>query len=183
VNIQAQATIGSARAVLNRRPWCWALAALTISVLLVASPIRFAVVVGTSMAPGLRTGDLLVVDTHAYTRAAPERGDTVVARYRKDVIVKRVVGLPGEEVEVHHGNVRINGTALLERYPIQLGWLNVGGGKLLPNKYALLGDNRAVSADEAVHAVLAKESIAGKVIGVIHWWRAPQATALAWARD
>src|ERR1041385_7267973 len=70
---------------------------------------RFGIVVGDSMAPTLAAGDVLLVDKRAYDRAEPSRGDIVLVHSSKGFVVKRVVGLPGEEVEVRHGSLYING--------------------------------------------------------------------------
>ncbi len=129
---------------------------------------------GESMLPGLRSGDLLLVDKRAYRAENPNRGDIVVARLREELIVKRVVGLPGEEVELRQGGLNINQGPLVEDYAVQPGWLSLRKGRLLENRYALLGDNRSVSGAVFVHAVVAKDHILGKVIHSVHlgpgWW-------------
>lgn len=144
------------------------LAAGLAVLLLLHAQFRLALVVGDSMLPGLRTGDLLVLDKRAYRAAAPRRGDVVVARHGRELIVKRVVGLPGEEVALKLGRLYINGLPLAERQPVQPGFLSISPGRLLSSKFALLGDNRDVGVYQAVHAVVAKDQIVGKVIWPRH---------------
>jgi len=125
---------------------------------------------GESMLPGLRSGDLVLVDKLAYRAKDPERGDIVVARDGKDLIVKRVVGLPGEEVELRQGKLHVNQHPLAEEYAVEPGWLSLRKGRLLEDRYALLGDNRSVSSSVFVHAVVSKDQILGKVIHSVHLW-------------
>jgi len=67
---------------------------------------------GTSMLPTLRDGEYVFVYRLAYWRHPPHRGDIIVFRYPlnpKRTLIKRVIGLPGETVSVHNGQVYING--------------------------------------------------------------------------
>ena len=86
-------------------------------------------------------------------------------------MVKRVVGLPGEEVEISNGDLYVNGALVSEAHPMKRGSLAVGKGKLFPGKLAILGDNRALPPAQMVHAVVAREEIVGKVILTIRGWR------------
>jgi len=108
------------------------------------------------------------VDRLAYRAKDPQRGDIVVAREGNDLIVKRVVGLPGEEVELQQGKLYINQRPLAEEYDVEPGWLSLGKGRLLEDKYALLGDNRSVSSSVFVHTVVSKDQILGKVVYSLH---------------
>jgi signal peptidase I len=83
------------------------------------------------------------------------------------LVVKRVVGLPGEEVAVKRGRLYINGRRVNENHTIYPGYLNVGQGKLLPGDFATLGDNRAVSPATAVHPIITQADILGKVVFVL----------------
>lgn len=71
--------------------------------LLLPLRIRFflSLVEGESMVPSLRPGRVMLIDKFAYRNADPSREDIVIARYQEHLLVKRVVGLPGEEVEVN----------------------------------------------------------------------------------
>lgn len=125
---------------------------------------------GESMHPGLRSGDLVLVDKLAYRAENPERGDIVVARDRDGLIVKRVVGLPGEEVELRLGELLVNRLPLAEDYAVEPGRLSLGRGRLLEDRYALLGDNRSVSGLVFIHAIATKDQILGKVMHSVRLW-------------
>ncbi len=145
----------------------WVLVLLgLLALLLVRTQFRLCLVAGWSMWPGLHPGDVLLVDQRAYRNAAPQRGDLVVARDNAGLIVKRVVGLPGEEVEVRWGTLFINGASFPEPYAASGDWLNLGRGRLLAGRYALLGDNRAHPGSASTHAVVSREQILGKVTRV-----------------
>lgn len=146
--------------------------AVALVALLVAFRAHFTVFIakGESMMPGLRSGDLVLVDKLAYRALAPKRGDIVVARAGNDLIVKRVVGLPGEEVELRQGSLYVNQLPFSEEYVLEPGWLSLRRGRLLEDRYALLGDNRSVSSDVLVHAIVAKNQILGKVVHSLRLW-------------
>ncbi|MBX3744044.1 MAG: signal peptidase I [Verrucomicrobiae bacterium] len=123
------------------------------------------------MSPTFRSGDLLIVNRLAYRDAPPRRGDVVVASHRDDTLVKRVVGLPGEEVEVRQGTLLIDGRRLDPDHPIREGLLTIGRGRLAEGRFAVLGDNFALPANQLVHAVVAEDRIQGRVVGTVRWWR------------
>jgi signal peptidase I len=132
--------------------------------LLVQSQFRLALVIGQSMRPGLHTGNLLLVNKRAYQYTPPRRGDIVLARYHGELIVKRVVGLPGEAVELKRGHLYVNGQPIAERHPIEPGPVDIASGRLFQGRFALLGDNRSLAAYQLVHAVVDKDQIIGKVV-------------------
>ncbi len=125
---------------------------------------QFAVVVGASMRPTLSPGNLVIVDKHAYRTREPARGDVILAHYRKEMVIKRIVALPGEEVELKQGVVYINGISQPENHPVEGGSLSIEKGRLSRWHFATLGDNRSVSAAQAIHPVVAKEDILGRVV-------------------
>lgn len=134
-------------------------------------------VVGQSMFPTLRSGDLLVVHRGTYDEAAPVHGDIVVAKYRSEWIVKRVVGVPGDEVEVMNGEVVRNGRILPAGHPIHPGRLRVHRGVLAEDRFALLGDNRAATDGLLFYAVVPRERFMGRVVGVLHLGGRPSSLA------
>jgi signal peptidase I len=115
------------------------------------------------MRPTFKPGNLLVVDKNAYQAVEPSRGDIVVARYHNEFVVKRIVALPGEEVEVKKGMLYINGSPEPENHKIEPGSLDIGKGKLLAGDFATLGDNRSVPRAQAVHPIVSKKDIVGRV--------------------
>jgi signal peptidase I len=132
--------------------------------LLFHNEFKLTIVTGESMLPTFKTGDVLLVDRRAYVNSQPRRGDLVVARYQRGLVVKRVIGLPGEEVEVKNGALFVEGALEKENHPIERGPLNIAKGKILDGYFATLGDNRAVPTVLAIHPILLKREIVGKVI-------------------
>ena len=102
---------------------------------------------GTSMATTLNSGDLAVVTCFDYRLGRPRRGDVVQCRFprRNGVYLKRLIGLPGETVEIIDSRVYIDGVALSE--PYATGASEDYRAELGANDYLVLGDNRAESYD------------------------------------
>lgn len=130
----------------------------------------FTMVSGPSMNPTLASGELIWVDRRSYGATAPVRGDVVVARHRGEWIVKRVVGLPGEEVEVREGRLYVNGGNPGMQHAVMPGPLSIAPGRLGRDRYALLGDNRSELASTLVHAVVPSARIMGKVLFRVRLW-------------
>lgn len=143
---------------------------LLVLLLIVRAHFGLCVARGESMLPSLESGDFVLVDKLAYQHAPPERGDIVVARVGSELIVKRVVGLPGEEVELRQGQLFVNQRPLAEDHAVKPGWLSLRRGRLLADKYALLGDNRSLPVSVSVHAVAAPPQLIGKVIFSARLW-------------
>lgn len=177
--MRATAVNGAAKLQLSSRCGRLFLLALALvaTLMVLRTHFRLALVMGESMEPGLHPGDVLLIDKLAYRREHPLRGEIVVARYRNDLLVKRVVGLPGEVVQVQNGGLFIEGRRFAEPHRIKPGPLDIGAGRLLKGKYALLGDNRAILGAQNVHAVVSKDHLAGKVIFRIPYIR------LAWVQE
>ena len=129
------------------------------------------VVQGDSMLPHLEEGQYILVNRRAYRRAGPARGDVVVLRHpaRPDrSYIKRVVGLPGERVEVSGAKVWIDGAPLasLEDWPNDYG---EGSDAPKCREYALgegqcfvIGDNLRHSDDSRSFGPVELESVLGK---------------------
>ena len=110
----------------------------------VAAVVRVA---GDSMEPTLRSGDMALVTRFDYAHAAPRRFDVVQAEIpgRDGLYLKRVIGLPGEELEIKGGIVYVNGQPLTEGYATpSADELKVTLGA---DEYFLMGDNRPNSYD------------------------------------
>ncbi len=119
---------------------------------------------GSSMEPSLHNGQYLIVSKISYLFGEPRRGDIVVfvsPNGGKEDYIKRIVGLPGEHVEIRDGAVWINGYRLEEPYlhsPIPYS----GSWTLGPDEYFVLGDNRANSSDSHSWGPLPRKNIIGK---------------------
>jgi signal peptidase I len=135
---------------------------LVAAALLFRQFFGFTVVSGDSMLPTLRPGDWLLYERGAYRDTLPLRGDIVIARHRNELIVKRIVGLPGEEIELRGGVLLVNGVELPEEWG-RSGKLDVASGRLGEGRYATLGDNRSQPPNETVHPIIGRTQIVGKV--------------------
>lgn len=139
----------------------------SISVLILIVSIffyQFCFVAGDSMNPTFNDGDLILIEK---SFVKYERMDIVVAKSDSGLLIKRIVGLPGEEVRMENGKVLINGKEIED----------VGIGETTPgttgnviqlgeDEYFLLGDNRGDSKDSRDEDIgnIKKENIKGRVI-------------------
>lgn len=128
------------------------------------------VVEGESMYPELSNGDNLIVDKISYRFTDPKRFDIIVFpfRYQEDTFyIKRVIGLPGETVQIYDGEIYINGRVLNESYGYEE-IVNPGLASdaitLGEQEYFVLGDNRNNSADSREPSVgtITRSEIIGK---------------------
>lgn len=122
---------------------------------------------GQSMEPGLHTDQRLVVEKVSYRFHGPRRGDIVVIRVPsqgEDLLIKRVVGLPGETVNIHDGQVYVDGQLLDEPYAIgDTRQGRVGQSITVPAlQVFVMGDNRAHSNDSRTFGPVPIENIVGR---------------------
>jgi signal peptidase I len=139
--------------------------AVLCTLLILRHYFSLALALGNSMLPTVSNGELLLISHRTYSEGKPRRGDIVLARLDKELVVKRVIGLPGEEVEVKHGSLYINGALVPETYTLTNNvQFDIAKGKLFANRFATLGDNRGIPAIQTFHPIISKEQIVGKVI-------------------
>ena len=120
------------------------------------------IVSGESMNDTLATGDAVLITRFDYLMSTPERGDVVQLEVpgRDGLYLKRVIGLPGDCVEIIGGNVHVNGQVLYEPYAtLSTDDFSITLG---PDEYFMLGDNRPVSKDSRDVTVGAVTDIVGK---------------------
>jgi signal peptidase I len=157
----------------------WDLLKIIVVALVIIVPFRMFiaepfVVSGHSMLPNYQDKDYLIIDRLTYRRSQPQRGDVVVLRFPRDpsqYFIKRIIGLPGEEVRLEGGSVIIasqenpKGFRLNEPYlPSQTETIGRPEKTLLGSgEYYVLGDNRNASSDSRVWGILPQDNIVGKV--------------------
>jgi signal peptidase I len=125
---------------------------------------------GFSMIPTLEDGEFVLVSKLNYRFGDVERGDIIVFHYPMDPeqeLIKRVIGLPGDTINVQNGIVSVNGQSLEEPYiaaaPAYSGEWMVPDGHLF-----VLGDNRNDSSDSHSWGYLPFDKVVGKAV-VIYW--------------
>jgi signal peptidase I len=121
------------------------------------------------MNPTLFNGEYLIINNFVYDLDEPQHGDIIVFRHPRNELnlIKRVIGLPGDTVEISGGTVRVNGVALEEPYietpP------NYDSSWVVPDdQYFVLGDNRNNSSDSHSWGFLPRDLILGKAL-FVYW--------------
>ncbi len=135
------------------------------------------IVSGSSMEPNFQDWNYLIVDRLSYDFSQPQRGDVIVLNMPEDTsraLIKRVIGLPGDTVELSGPNPTV--TIVNRQYPqgftLKEPYIspeNYGGATdmkvtLGPDQYFALGDNRKVSADSRLWGILPRSDIVGRVL-------------------
>lgn len=167
----------------QQNPWVEGIQTIGLSIVLALGIRQFVAearfIPSGSMIPTLQIDDRLVVEKISYRFNPPRRGDIIVFRapqkaldaaqvQGKAAYIKRVIGLPGETVEVKDGKVFINDEALEEEY-IQAPPTYELERKVIPaDEYLVLGDNRNSSSDGHVWGFLSKDAIIGRA--VVRFW-------------
>ena len=126
---------------------------------------------GQSMEPTLHSDQRLVVEKVSYRFHGPRHGDIVVLKSPQqstELLIKRVIGLPGETVEIRQGRVYINGQELDEPYLERPTGGNWGPIIIPPLQVFVLGDNRGFSNDSRAFGVVPIENIVGRA-WVSYW--------------
>lgn len=127
-------------------------------------------VIGESMEPTLANGDNLIVDKLTYRFHDPKRFDIIVFPYQykeNTNYIKRIIGLPGETVQIIGSDIYINGEILDEDYgaePIESAGIAASPIQLGSDEYFVLGDNRNHSSDSRVAdvGIIKRGSIIGR---------------------
>lgn len=141
--------------------------AVVVCVLLITYVVQAFKVQGTSMSPELLDGERILVNKFVYRFGDIERGDVVVFWYPEDPelsFIKRVVGLPGETIEVRNGEVFVNGARLGEPYVFaeNADHRSFTAQEIRPGHYFVLGDNRRGSNDSRSWGLVPERYIYGK---------------------
>lgn len=159
----------------------WEITKVVAISLAIILPVRYFLiqpfyVKGASMEPNFHDHEYLIIDELTYRFSAPERGQVIVFRYPRnpqEYFIKRVIGLPGEQVQIKDGKVIIfnaehpEGFAINEKYlsneliTFDSSELKITVG---PDEYFVLGDNRTASKDSRSFGPVNKSFITGKVL-------------------
>ena len=125
---------------------------------------------GPSMQPNLYRGDRVIAEKVSYRFHLPHRGDVVIAeRPGNEVsLIKRVVALPGETVEVRDGHTFINGQPIEEPWVTNFGGPSYPPTLVPPDHVFILGDNRANSRDSRAIGPVPIDTIKGHV-WLVYW--------------
>jgi len=120
-------------------------------------------VLGQSMEPTLHSSQRVVIEKITYRFHGPRRGHVVVinSEGQSEMLIKRVVGLPGETIEIRDGRVTINGEQLEEPWSVKLGGGHYGPQTIPPLHVFVLGDNRGASNDSRNFGPVPIENIVG----------------------
>lgn len=175
---------GSAMAVQSAHPSVarevWEIAKVLLISIAIVLPVRYFVaqpfiVRGASMEPNFEDSQYLIIDEASYYFRGPDRGEAIVFRYPRNpqqFFIKRIVGLPGEQVRIHNGRVTIVNKDHPEGFLLDESYLVPANRPTNPdeevilgaNEYFVLGDNRDYSSDSRVWGPLERKFIVGRVI-------------------
>lgn len=131
-------------------------------------------VYGVSMLPGIQHGEYIMVDKAAYFFQNPKRGEVIVFHSPRSLgadLIKRVIALPGDTVEIKDGKVYVNKTPLVEPYINEYPNYKYSQVQVPEDNYFVLGDNRNNSADSHTGWFLPQGNIIGKAW--ISYWPPP----------
>lgn len=125
---------------------------------------------GTSMEPSLHSGGYILVNRLAYWLGEPAVGDVIVFHYPRDPeqeYIKRVIGLPGDNVVISAGQVQVNGQVLEEPYIMEppdyeIAW------KVPAEHLFVLGDNRNSSSDSHQWGPVPQKNVVGQAL-LVYW--------------
>ncbi len=132
----------------------------------VQATVQVSIVNGSSMEPRLHDGQRIVVNKASYMVDQPQRGDIVVFRPPQNVgstpFIKRIIGLPGDTVEIKKGIVYVNGYPLDEPYIEDAPAYTLTKEEITGENYFVLGDNRNNTSDSHVWGTVPQTNIIGK---------------------
>ena len=126
---------------------------------------------GHSMLPTLHEGEYLIINKLSYFLDEPRRGDIIVLHFPRDrsrEYIKRVIGLPGDEIEITESVVTVNGVPLDEPYTNGAAAYRSATWTVPQDQYFVMGDNRNNSSDSRSWSFLPRDDIVGKA-WLIYW--------------
>lgn len=116
-------------------------------------------IVGNSMQPTLPSGSIVMLNKLAYRFGSPQRGDIVAIRSGRQLMVKRILGMPGEKIQAVEGVFYINAHPVSESYVRFKERNSIAPGRLGARRFVVAGDNRQAT----IIAVVSADRIVGRV--------------------
>ena len=141
-----------------------------LAVLVAAFFVRAPQVSGPSMEPHIVSGEYVLINTLAYKFTQPKRDDVVAFRHDgevPEVFIKRVIGLPGDHIEIDRGTVLVDGTPLREPYVHFPDDRSFPELTVPPGDVYVLGDNRANSEDSRFFGPVPDSDLMGRALAGI----------------
>jgi signal peptidase I len=128
-------------------------------------------VYGSSMLPTIEEGEYIMVSKAAYFFHQPHRGDIIVFDSPQDPrtdLIKRIIGLPGDTVEIRDNKVFVDGTPLTESYIFEPPRYEMAEEEIPADHYFVLGDNRNNSSDSHRGWTVPRQNIIGRA-WITYW--------------
>ncbi len=130
--------------------------------------VSFEQVIGPSMKGTLDAGDVTIVNKLVYKLRTIKRNEIVSINQKDKIMVKRVIGLPGEHIEYKDNKLYVNGSLVLENnisvetkdFKLE----DIGYETIPKDMYFVLGDNRTNSSDSREFGLVKKDEIIGKIV-------------------
>lgn len=155
----------------------WELVRFAILAILIVLPIRIFIaqpfiVSGASMYPTFHDSEYLIIDEISYILGEPKRNDVVVFKYPKDTkkfFIKRIIGLPGETVDINGEEVTIINKENKEGFKLDQSYVenksNTTGHYVLEeDEYFVMGDNRSASSDSRYWGPVKENLLVGRAL-------------------
>jgi len=129
------------------------------------------VVRGASMEPTLHDNERLIANKISYRFETPERGEIIIFRPPLEIkrnYIKRIIGIPGDKIEIANGEVYVNGEKLEEPYVKNISYENMPPTIVPDDSFFVLGDNRPNSSDSRYWGFVPRKNVVGRA-WVVFW--------------